>query len=82
MKIEHLKADFEGWKLPDGRVLAGKYTIEIQRSRAFRYVPRLLPTKQEFYDGRGTLVSFPESKLDAAKEFVRKTFETQLTEWA
>lgn len=76
----NLSALFSGWKLPDGRVLSGNYQIELRRGKDFRYTPTLVPTMCTFSE-RGKTVSFAESKIEDAKAFVRKHFETQVTEW-
>lgn len=76
-----LRATFSGWKLPNGQKLSGTFEIELLVGRDSRYTPRLMPTGATFSE-RGKTVSFAQSKLDEAKAFVEKQFETKLKDWA
>jgi hypothetical protein len=84
MRNSELRAIFENWKLPNGVVLPGKFTIELVgkvRGRNYRYYPVLIPTRVEFRDHEGKPLGFAESKLEEGKETIRKMFETQVSEW-
>lgn len=79
-----IQATFEGWKLPAGTSVKGPFAIEIKLSgsgRNWRYCPVLLPTRQPFFDERGSKLTFAESKLDEGKAQIAKMFEKQLTPW-
>jgi hypothetical protein len=57
MRNSELRAIFENWKLPNGVVLPGKFTIELVgkvRGRNYRYYPVLFPTRIEFRDHEGS----------------------------
>jgi len=85
MRQPQLQANFEGWQLPTGEILRSKFIValigEPSGKWAYRYKAVLCPSMQPFSDKTGKPLSFAESKLEEAKETIRKMFETQVSDW-
>lgn len=78
MRTDKMWATFEGWKLPNGRVLKTQFKvrIELRPARgAYRYIPLLEPTLEKFGE------DWAESNLEGCKRAVAAHFERQVTDW-
>ena len=85
MRGDEIRATFSGWKLPNGQVLPGKFEILLSgkgSGRNWRYYPQLMPTRGNFYDHEGKVLSFAESKLGEGKAEIAKMFQEQIKPWS
>lgn len=80
---KELSATFENWRLPQPafgkNTIPGRFRVLIRleptRGSSYRYKALVGETKQPFPE------TFAERDLEGCQRYVKKQFETQLTEW-